>query len=484
MNFSTPLSSSGGCTWSPCGHLLATCSPPRLTIWDSSKLEVVAVFPVQDLPIVDKLLFSPDSQFILCAGYKTGFVLIFSLDQVDWRGRLQAGGGGLVGVCWCADSRHLITLGEWGVMANVWSLSSKSVQYITGPKMWTTSPTITLYNKDKTYCLVVERRDCRDCLNIFSCSDWRQVRHCLLDTEDCAGAAWAPHRNSVVVWDSSLYYRIQVVSLDGRTEFTYSAYDHQLGVKSVTWSPSGHLLAVSSHDNQVRLFCTQFWTLVNQLDHMASLHEGDPLTCRAVIYQEQQMTAEEDQIDARVALELGRGLDVLYQTKYTTVDERPVYLDFQKVDPKKSHNKNGPGVGISEWSKCGRFLATRCDNLSNVVWLWDIETCLLVSVLVHRESVKKVAWDPEQPRLGLLTGGGALYLWTPVGTVVARVPPVHRGEMGGMNDIVWNPLGGSLSLSCLSGGQTVLCQVSDKTEDGNKTTDSDLDLEPSRDSDI
>ena len=42
-----------------------------------------------------------------------------------------------------------------------------------------------------------------------------------------------------------------MVSLDGRVELDYSAYDHQLGVAAVRWSPSGHMLAIASHDNKV-----------------------------------------------------------------------------------------------------------------------------------------------------------------------------------------------------------------------------------------
>ena len=33
--------------WSECGHLLATASGPRLTIWDAANLEVLQVFSIK-----------------------------------------------------------------------------------------------------------------------------------------------------------------------------------------------------------------------------------------------------------------------------------------------------------------------------------------------------------------------------------------------------------------------------------------------------
>lgn len=485
MDFSSPLPSGGGCCWSPCGQLLATCSPPRLTVWNSATLEVAAVFPCQELDVAEKLLFSPDSLFVLVAGYKAGVVLLFSVGQEDWRGRVTTGSGGLAGVCWGGDSRHILTMGDWGVLLTVWSLASKSVQYIKNPKQWSCLGEMS--NRDGTYSAVVERRENRDCLNIFTGSDWQLVRHTLLETEDCAGAIWAPHRDCIVLWDSSLYYRVMVLSLDGRVEFDYSAYEHQLGVKCVRWSPSGHLLAVASHDNKVRLFCSQFWTQVHLLEHSPSLHEGDPVTCRALIYQEEAVSVEG--VDARLALELG-GL-IMQQTRYTALEERPIFLDFSKADPKKGGQVK-IGVGLLEWSSCSRYIATRCDNLPTVLWVWDLETLRLAALLVQREGVKQASWDPLLPRLASATGGAALFLWTPPGAVIGRAPSVLRGESSGVSEVCWSPLGGTLAL--YNNTETILCKISGSQSNhsegraggrgggggGGEVEESDLDLEPSR----
>lgn len=470
MNFSSPISSPGGSIWSPCGFLMATCSPPRLSVWDSKKLEVVAVFPCQEVSQVDRIVFSQDSQLLLVANFKSGLVLIFSLDDEEWRGKIQCGAGGLAGVAWSSDSRHVLTMGEWGVMLTVWSLSSKSVMYVKNPKLWSTNHSTVLYNRDRSYSFVVERREGKDCLNIFS-STWQLVRHSLLNTEDCAGAVWSPNRDCLAVWDSNLYYRVQIITLDGRCEFDYTAYEHQLGVKVVSWSPNGQLLLVGSFDNKIRVFCTEFWTLINEIEHSAALHEGDPISCKAVVYQEEEHHS--DELDARLALEIG-GV-YLQQTKYNTLDERPIYLDFTKPDPRKSGVVK-IGVGLAEWSSCGRFIASRCDNLQTVVWVWDFEKLQLAALLVHKEGVKNFQWDPLLPRLGMLTGGGGIYIWTPLGAVIARIPSVHRGELEGVTDLKWNPRGTTILIS--NSKNTVLSNILDQNR--KMDDESDLDLEPSR----
>ena len=84
------------------------------------------------------------------------------------------------------------------------------------------------------------------------------------------------------------------MSLDGRIVWDYSAYEHQLGVRSCTWSPDGRLLAIASYDNRIRIFCSQFWSLVHDIDHVAALYESDPVTCRAHVYNEDNVETSPD----------------------------------------------------------------------------------------------------------------------------------------------------------------------------------------------
>ena len=227
----------------------------------------------------------------------------------------------------------------------------------------------------------------------------------------------------------SFYYNLkyfQVVSLDGRIIWDYSAYQHQLGIKTVRWSPDGKILALSSHDNKVRLFCSQFWSLIQEIDHPAVLHEGDPVTTRALVYSEESL--EPGDIDAKIALEMVGGV-LVQQSKYQALQERPVYLDFSRPDPSKSGGGGGGfkvGVGLSEWSSCGRYLASRCDNLPTTVWVWDIPSLSLAALLVQTSPVRSLAWDPALPRLALVTGQSSLHLWTPLGALISRVPQVLR----------------------------------------------------------
>ena len=72
MNFSSVLTTSTGCVVSGCGRMMATCSPPRISLWSSESSKLLSVFPCQELSQVDRLEFSPDSQMLLAAGYKSG----------------------------------------------------------------------------------------------------------------------------------------------------------------------------------------------------------------------------------------------------------------------------------------------------------------------------------------------------------------------------------------------------------------------------
>jgi len=466
MNFSEPLRASNGqVIWSEDGLLLASCSGPRLTIWDAASLDVLQVYTCMET--IDKAQFSPDGDFILASVFKTGETSVFCVNQPDWTARIFEGAAGLTDIRWSPDSRHILSSAEFSVKLTVWSLANKSVYYVKNPK---SSQAVT-FSADGEYLAVAERRNCKDCVNILSTADWGLVRHWEVPTEDLAGIVWSPDRDSLVVWDSPLHYRLLVFSIDGRCELDYSAYEHQLGIRNVKWSPSGQLVSVGSYDNKIRVFSSLSWTLVQEVEHGTPMLECDPVTSRAVVYLEEEIPM--DDLDSRLAMDLGGS--VLNQSRYKTVNERPVYLDVVKPDPRKPSLK--AGVGMQDWSGCGRYLAARNDDLLTGLWIWDIPNLLLAGLLIHHEAVRHFAWDPVSPRLAVVTGGSNIYFWTPVGSAVGRVPPVCRGEMGGVTEVRWNPRGKALALS--SKEQTVLCRLS---EEKKEEENSDLDTEPTRDS--
>ena len=47
-------------------------------------------------------------------------------------------------------------------------------------------------------------------------------------------------------------YKILLYSVDGRYLATFSAYDHALGIKCLSWSPTSQFLAIGSYDGKVQ----------------------------------------------------------------------------------------------------------------------------------------------------------------------------------------------------------------------------------------
>jgi WD40 repeat protein len=97
----------------------------------------------------------------------------------------------------------------------------------------------------------MQRKDCKDWLSLYDTSGWELQARVQLQTMDAADIAWSPDSSKLAVWDSPLTYAVHVLGPDGASLGSYSAYGDGLGVRSVSWSPGGDLLAVGSYD-QVR----------------------------------------------------------------------------------------------------------------------------------------------------------------------------------------------------------------------------------------
>nr|XP_035945619.1 WD repeat-containing protein WRAP73 isoform X2 [Halichoerus grypus] len=277
MNFSEVFKlSSLLCKFSPDGKYLASCVQYRLVIRDVNTLQILQLYTCLDQ--IQHIEWSADSLFILCAMYKRGLVQVWSLEQPEWHCRIDEGSAGLVASCWSPDGRHILNTTEFHLRITVWSLCTKSVSYIKYPKACQQGIAFT---RDGRYMALAERRDCKDHVSVFVCSDWQLLRHFDTETQDLAGIEWAPNGCVLAVWDTCLEYKVLLYSLDGRLLSAYCAYEWSLGVKSVAWSPSSQFLAVGSYDGKVRILNHVTWKMITEFGHPATVNNP-----KIVVYKE------------------------------------------------------------------------------------------------------------------------------------------------------------------------------------------------------
>lgn len=119
----------------------------------------------------------------------------------------------------------------------------------------------------------------------------------------------------------------------------------------------------------------------------------------------------------------------------------PVSLNYIKPVADKANPK--VGVGMLAFSADNCFLATKNDNIPNAVWIWDIRKLKLAVVLEQLYTIQCFQWDPCQPRLAVCTGSSRVYLWSPAGCVVVKVP--GEGDFQ-IVSVSWHSSGDSMLL--------------------------------------
>ncbi|XP_066972762.1 WD repeat-containing protein WRAP73-like [Macrobrachium rosenbergii] len=429
MNFTEVMRASGGqVSWSPDGRFCAVPVTARLEIRESSTLQVVITFNCID--VVQNVEWSPDSCYILTCNYKRGLSEVWSIEDLDWRCKIDEGIAGLVKVSWAPDSRHILTIAEFHIRVTVWSLISKSVSYIKHPK---NIATCLQFSPDHDYLAVAERRECKDCVSVVATKSWQLVKHFEVATRDLAGMLWAKDGSVLIIWESPLEYKVLIYTLTGHCLSVYSAYQWALGVKGMSWSPSGQFLAIGSYDQKVRLMNHITWRVITEFHHSSSI---DSESCN--IYKE----VEKPLTGYPATLASVQGLPLVLETSYEEEETRPVTLASITVEPSKQTQPR-LGIGMLLFSNDNRYLASRNDNMPATIWIWSIPKLMLKAVLVHVNPVKDFAWDPQQPRLAICTGTSHVYFWSPFGCLTVAVPGAPTLQISSLR---WNPAGSRVAL--------------------------------------
>jgi len=409
MEFSDTFRQTGNClSFSPDGKYMATAVETRLVVRFAESQQVAHIFSCLDR--VQGVEWSADSEYVLCAMYKRAMVQVWSVYQPEWTCRIDEGAAGMTHVRWSPDCRHVITTSDFCLRWSVWSLVSNTSMSFRYPKF--SDDRGMSFSGDGRLMAVAERgADCKDQVSIYSTQTFDCIHTFLPDTKDLANLSWSADGHTLAVWDSVLEYNLLLYSSAGELLQQFSAYANALGIKSVSWSPSGDLMCVGSYDGMARVMNTHTWVVLAELNHTATV-KGPP---KVVVYKE---VLERDPLTD--VTDYGNGVvNQLTATRYE-VAALPEKVPVAKADPSKPNPKQG--VGMQEWSRDGKLLATRNDSQPNTVWIWDVTTLSLASVLRQVEPLRGFQWDPKGSHLAVITGGAHVYLWAPEGASSVCIP--------------------------------------------------------------
>lgn len=349
----------------------------------------------------------------------------------------------MVSCLWAPDSRHILTTAEFNLQITLWSLVDKSTSHIKYIKFAQGGID---FSMDGKYMALAERKDCKDSVSVFDCTEWQLVQRFEASTKDLAGLAWSPDGKALCVWDSILDYKVLLYRLDGHCLASYSAYDSALGIKGVAWSPSSQFLAIGSYDQKVRVLNHITWKPVAEYSHASPVDDAN-----AIVYTEVESKVPHLSSGAFATSDA----TVFPQHSKYEATEVPVSIPSLKPDPEKPNPKLG--VGTIRFSADGRYMATRNDNSPNTVWVWDIPGLRLSVLLQQLNPVSDFQWDPQEPRLAICTSNFKLYLWSPAGCISVTVPTEPTFNVQRLS---WHPEGTALILS--GRGHFCVCYVAEE----------------------
>jgi len=387
IEFSEPISVSGtNAKFSPLGKYLAFVYANKICVLKSDSLQTLTILTTIDQ--VKHFEWSPDSQLILAVMPGRNKLQAFDITDNKWTCSIDAGGLGIEWATFSPDSRHIIYANEFHLMLSVISLIDKSVRTIEWPK----NPAENLkFTPCGSLMIIGERKNTKhqDAISVVRLCDWKLDAHFETATQDFKSIQLDLTGGAIALSDPLPESRVTVYSITGQK---YATVDS--GVHSICrFSPTSQFLAIEN-TFKIDILNTITWSKI-----AACSAEANPAE---IVYEE---TTNGFSISRK-----------LFDT-YIADEEAPNFTQ-------------------TKFSATNRYIST---VQGQCVLIFSVEYMQTVVGIYFKEKVKAIEWSPIDNRLSIGTNNGNLYLWTPGGTMLVKVP--HHGIS--TKKLMWNQTGES-----------------------------------------
>ena len=367
--------------------------------------------------------FSPDNQYILVQNAKKNLVEARGLYDDTFKAKIGDQAVGIVAAHWVPDSRQIMTFSDMNLKLTVYNLITKDQSIIKSPKSHEKAWAFSSNNK---FLAVAERREKKDYIGIYYCMNWQLVNYFQASTFDLSDIKWAPYDNFLLVWDTCLAYRLVAYCPSKTQIFKHEVGNNSLGVKTVKMSQKSEYLAQGTYDDKIKLYNTLCWRLICDIDFKINPNDIDEVK----FYKEELTTEHANTYDDQAL-------------------KRFVQVTSFRILPNKNtiNDRSFSGVNnqLIEWSDSNNFLAIKTETFSNYVWIWDMTTMNIHTVIYTLQPVVCLKWALREDMLFFSSGTTDINIWVP--TNICKSQPFFGVKGFKVNNLEWDCRGNYLMLS-------------------------------------
>ena len=389
LKFSNKRKFSGNIAFSPDSNFFAISKGIQLVVYSIQLLKPIRIYDFIDF--IEDIKWSNNNQLILIGIYKRNRCEIRNIQNNNYLCTIDDGIQGMTNSLFSPDSLYVLTINENVTKLSIRSLQNKSLFYINLPKFSKKGISFSSQSKGN-FMALAERKEAKDIIGIYYTTKWACIRRFQTETEDLQDLKWSYDNSSLIIIDTPALCKFLIYNILGELINKIDIYKNQLGIKQFEISPNGHLFCFGLYDQSLRIYNCVSYTCMGIFDH-----DRDYLDDNKVNYYKEEIISPEG------------------ETKYIEL-KPPVDLKNENIyiKGKNLFNDKMPKIGISKmsFSYDSNFLATKNDNMPNVLFIWNLNTMNLQTVLIHLNEVIYFKWNKNNNILFISTNNSKLYYFT------------------------------------------------------------------------
>ena len=399
LKFSNKRKYSNQISFSPNSFYFAITKGIQLVIYSCQSLKPIKIYSFIDF--IEDIKWSNSNKLILVGIYKRNRCEIRNIENDNFICAIDEGIQGMSNALFSPNSTHILSFNQNVAKLTIRSLLDKSTFFISLPKFAKKGLSFSCQGKGN-FMALAERKDTRDIIGIYFIKKWICLRRFPVDTEDLQDIKWSYDNSSIIVVDSPAVCKLLIYNIFGEIINKIDIYQYKLGIKKFEINPNGHLYCLGLFDQSLRIYNNISYTCTAIFNH-----DKEILDNKNVNYYKEEIINQEG------------------ESKYVEL-KPPINLKSENIYVKGSNLFNDKlpkiGVGKMAFSYDNNFLATKNDNMPNILFIWDLNIMSLQTVLIHLNEISCFEWMKTKNILFISTNNNKLYYFTLDSCKILQLP--------------------------------------------------------------